>query len=77
MRLRLAIVVFALGFGVVAPLHAGQGPSADPALKKAADARTAARDAADAVTYGSYTLDDAWILPAMVRSAPNSKTLNR
>jgi ketosteroid isomerase-like protein len=31
-------------------------------LKKAADARTTARDTADGDTYARYTLDDAWLV---------------
>ena len=38
-----------------------QTAAVDPALKKAADARTAARYAGDADTYGRYVLDDAVI----------------
>jgi ketosteroid isomerase-like protein len=37
-------------------------PAVDPALKKAADARTVARDTADADNYARYTLDDAWLV---------------
>ena len=50
----VVLVVFALGFAVVASAEARQGRTVDPALKKAADARIAARASRDATAYGSY-----------------------
>lgn len=59
--MRLFVVVFGLAIGAIAPsAEARQGQAVDPALKKAADARNAARQAGDAATYGRYILDDAY-----------------
>jgi hypothetical protein len=60
------ILVAVLGFTVDCDARRGQDGKQerdfDPALKKAADARTTARDTADADTYARYTLDDAWLV---------------
>ena len=60
------ILVAVLGFTVACEARRGQDakqiPDFDPALKKAADARTTARDTADGDTYARYTLDDAWLV---------------
>jgi uncharacterized protein DUF4440 len=60
------ILVAVLGFAVACEARRGQDAEQirdfDPALKKAADARTTARDTADGDTYARYTLDDAWLV---------------
>jgi hypothetical protein len=56
----VAVIAFALTGWYVA--NAQQERTVDPALKKAADARTTARDTADGDTYGRYTLEDAWLV---------------
>ena len=68
MRQRLFLVAV-LGFVIAGSSgearrvqDARQVPAADPALTKAAEARTAARDTADGDTYARYTLDDAWLI---------------
>lgn len=55
-QLSAAAVVFAF----LLPQHAF-AQAVDPAVRKAAEARTAARLAGDADTYGRYILDDAMI----------------
>jgi uncharacterized protein DUF4440 len=68
MRFKLSyfILVAVLGFTVACEarrgLDAKQIRDFDPALKKAADARTTARDTADGDTYARYTRDDAWLV---------------
>jgi ketosteroid isomerase-like protein len=58
----VALSALALAMAVIARAEVGQGQDIDPVLKKAADARTTARDSADGDSYGRYTLDDAWIV---------------
>jgi len=56
----VATLAIMLGLSV----QARQGQTVDPALKKAADGRIAAREANDADTYAKYVLDDAYFANA-------------
>jgi ketosteroid isomerase-like protein len=57
MRYALALV-----YGLLLSSSVMARQDVDPALKAAAEARTTARDTADADNYGRYTLDDAWLV---------------
>ena len=62
MRSRRLVGLMVFVFVVTAHQLTQAQQEVDPALKKAADARSAARDSADGDTYGRYTLEDAWIV---------------